>query len=129
MEREKLDELIERVGGREKLTSVIQRRLKELARGEPIKIGNAPSDLVEIALLEAFEGVIDLTAEPARPPVPEPYNAADRPSPMMRPPRVGFRPRGPEPRSIGRGPVRRGPPGGGGPRGFNRGGNRWQGPR
>lgn len=137
MEKEKLDQLTEKVGGREKLTLILQRRLKELAGGEAPKIENPPSDLVEVALLEVFEGKIDLTVTvPAQRPYAPSYESTGRPSPMMRAPRPGPRPGGPSRRPgyatggrPGGGMRRQGPPRRGGPGGGNRGGGRWQGPR
>jgi DNA-directed RNA polymerase subunit K/omega len=139
MEKEKLDQLIEKVGGREKLTLILQRRLKELAGGDAPKVENAPADLIEAALLEILEGKIDLTVTvPTQRQLAPSYESSGRPSPMMRAPRPGPRPGGPMRRPgvapggrPGGGMRRQGPPrrGGGGGGGGNRGGGRWQGPR
>lgn len=135
MEKEKLDQLMEKVGGREKLTLVLQKRLKELSRGDAPLVENPPADLMEVALLEIFDGKIDLNVTVPPPSLVQTYEGTGRPSPMMRAPRPGPRPSGirgpgyPAPSRPG-GPMRRpgGPPRrGGGNRGP--GGNRWQGPR
>ena len=141
MEKEKLDQLTEKIGGREKLVLIVQRRLKELGRGDVPRVENAPSDLVEVALREAFEEKIDLNVVVPQAPVVRTYDVGNGPSPMLRAPRPGFRPQGQRPpaapvqgnRMPAR-PMRRpaNPP----PRrngntgdGNSRGGNRWQGPR
>jgi guanylate kinase len=119
MERSKLDELTEKVGGRANLILIIQKRLHELIGGAEPLIGNAPADLVEVALEEASQGRFDLTPPPPPPP-----------PPAIRPPREGFRgapPRpAPRPNGGGRGPQQ----GGGGPPPRRREGERgWRGRR
>jgi DNA-directed RNA polymerase subunit omega len=140
MEKEKLDQLMEKVGGREKLTLILQRRLKELSKGDAPLVENPPKDLVEIALLEIFEGKVDTSVQLPPATFVETYEGTGRPSPMMRAPRPGPRPirrggnyasPGPGPRQGG-GMRRSGPPRRFGGPGGNRGGGggRWQqGPR
>lgn len=67
MERSKLDELTEKVGGRANLVLIIQKRLHELIGGASPLIESPPADLVELALEEAYQGRFDLTPPPSPP--------------------------------------------------------------
>lgn len=118
MERSKLDELTEKVGGRANLVLIIQKRLHELIGGAAPLIENPPSDLVEVALEEAYQGRFDLTPPP--------------PPPQMKPPREEFRGGPSRSRSRANGGAEgRGPrQGGGGPPPRHRQGERgWRGRR
>lgn len=125
MEKEKLDQLIERVGSREGLVQLLQRRLRELAGGAQPLVESPAKDLVEVALQEAFEGKINLVPPPPAAPAPERI-------PFGRPPEGYSRDGGPvrrpyESRPYEGRPNDRRPPyrGGGGSR--DRGGTRYGG--
>jgi DNA-directed RNA polymerase subunit K/omega len=113
MEKERLDQLIEKVGGRERLVQTLQRRLRELAYGGTPLIETPPRDLVETALQEAFEGRLSFVppAAPMQERVPFGRPPATLTNDGGRPPTGNFEPRGPRP------PFRR------------RGGPRFSGPR
>lgn len=75
MEREKLDQLIEKLGGKDRLVIVVQRRLAELAKGAEPQVQIPSRDLIEVALAEICEGKVDtsLPPEAAKPPEPVPF--------------------------------------------------------
>lgn len=124
MEREKLDQLIEKLGGKDKLVMVVQRRLSELARGAEPQVQIASRDLIEVALAEIYEGKVDVTLpqEPVKPPDPVPFGRPpERPSDFTHRRRNGGFRRGGD----------RGKRGGGGhgQRQQRRGGGGWRGPQ
>ncbi len=69
MDVERLERLTRKVGGRFRLTSLLQKRLAELVKGSPPLIDLPSNDYFEIALREIEEGRIELlrpwTAEEA----------------------------------------------------------------
>lgn len=132
MEREKLDQLIEKLGGKDRLVIVVQRRLAELARGAEPQVQVASRDLIEVALAEIYEGKIDTTLppEPVKPPEPVPFGRPpERPTDFTDRRRNGGFNRG----GGGGGGFRRGGDrgkrGGHGQRQQRRGGGGWRGPR
>lgn len=113
MEKETMDQLIEKVGGKANLVLILQKRVHELVLGDSPKVENPPEDLVEAALREVVEEKISL--EPPPPPPPPPKPRPKRFEGEGRPPR-GRRDRPPRgPRGDrrggrgGRGGDRRGP--------------------
>ena len=62
MKVDRLDRLTQKIGGRFKLTALLQKRLEELVRGSPPLVDLPPSDYLDIALQEIEEGRIELTA-------------------------------------------------------------------
>jgi len=79
MNVERLERLTQKVGGRFRLTSLLQKRLAELVKGSPPLVDLPASDYLEIALAEIEEGRIELL---------RPWNAADTsllPSPEEKP--------------------------------------------
>ncbi len=56
----KEEEIVNKVGGRFKLSTLIQKRLVQLNRGSRPLIANAPSDRMEIALQEILQDKIFL---------------------------------------------------------------------
>lgn len=74
MDPERLEQLTQQVGGRFRLTSLLQKRMAELVRGSPSMLDVPPDvadDLFEVALREIEAGRIELirpwTAEDALP--------------------------------------------------------------
>ena len=70
MENIPLDELTQKVGGRFRLVSLFQKRMRELQRGMPPLVKINSSDPMEIGVAEVMAGKIDLltgeAAEKAR---------------------------------------------------------------
>ena len=76
MKVERLERLTRKVGGRFRLTALLQKRLSELVKGSPPLVDLAASDYLEIAICEIEEGRIELlrpwnVAEAQLPPPPE----------------------------------------------------------
>lgn len=69
MDVERLERLTQKVGGRFRLTSLLQKRLRELVKGSPPLIDLPSNNFFEIALREIEEGRVELlrpwTAEEA----------------------------------------------------------------
>lgn len=59
----KSDEIIKKVGGRFKLTALIQKRWLELMRGEKPMIDPKGRPLIEVAIREILEGKIGIDYE------------------------------------------------------------------
>lgn len=70
MDKEALDQLAEKVGGKPNLILILQKRYHELIQGDPPRVENPPTDLIEVALEEVKQEKIDLTPPPP-PPKPE----------------------------------------------------------
>ncbi len=64
MDVERLERLSDRVGGRFRLTSLLQKRLAELVRGSPPLVDLPSNNFLEIALQEIEEGRIELLDVP-----------------------------------------------------------------
>ena len=60
-----LDELEERVGGRFSLTSLLQKRVRELVAGAPKLVEVKSDNPIDIAIEEIRAGKIELVAEDA----------------------------------------------------------------
>ncbi len=60
MDVERLERLTQKVGGRFRLTSLLQKRLAELVKGSPPLVDLPPQNFFEIALREIEEGRIEL---------------------------------------------------------------------
>jgi DNA-directed RNA polymerase subunit omega len=60
MDVDRLERLTQKVGGRFKLTALLQKRLAELVRGSPPLVDLPSSNFFEIALREIEEGRIEL---------------------------------------------------------------------
>lgn len=60
MDVERLERLSDRIGGRFRLTSLLQKRLAELVRGSPPLVDLPSNNFLEIALQEIEEGRIEL---------------------------------------------------------------------
>lgn len=60
MKVNRLERLTQKVGGRFRLTSLLQKRLAELVNGSPPLVDTAASDYFEIALSEIEEGRIEI---------------------------------------------------------------------
>ena len=76
MDVERLEQLTAKVGGRFRLTSLLQKRLAELVKGSPPLVDLPSNNYFEIALREIEEGRIELlrpwtAEESARLPEPE----------------------------------------------------------
>jgi DNA-directed RNA polymerase subunit omega len=67
MDVERLERLTDKVGGRFRLTTLLQKRLTELVKGSPAMVDLPSRNYLEIALAEIEEGRIELlTVEQAR---------------------------------------------------------------
>ena len=64
MEVDRLEKLTEKVGGRFRLTALLQKRLKELVKGSPPLVDLPSNNYFEVALREIEEGRIDLLKAP-----------------------------------------------------------------
>ena len=60
MDVERLEKLTTKVGGRFRLTTLLQKRLVELVRGSPAMVDMPSNNYFEIALAEIEEGRIEL---------------------------------------------------------------------
>ena len=60
MKVERLERLTQKVGGRFRLTTLLQKRLVELVNGSPPLVDLPASDFLEIALREIEEGRVEL---------------------------------------------------------------------
>jgi len=60
-----LDELEAKIGGRFKLTALLQKRIRELVAGAPRLIESASDDPVDIAIQEIRANKIELVPEDA----------------------------------------------------------------
>ena len=60
MDVERLERLTQKVGGRFRLTSLLQKRLGELVKGSPPLVDLASNNYFEIALREIEDGRIEL---------------------------------------------------------------------
>jgi len=60
MDVERLERLTRKVGGRFRLTSLLQKRLAELVKGSPPLVDLPPNNYLEVALREVEEGRIEL---------------------------------------------------------------------
>jgi len=60
MKVDRLERLTQKVGGRFRLTTLLQKRLTELVKGSPPLVDLPASDYFEIALREIEEGKIEL---------------------------------------------------------------------
>ena len=60
MNVDRLEQLTQKVGGRFRLTALLQKRLAELVKGSPPLVDLPASDYFEIALSEIEEGRIEL---------------------------------------------------------------------
>jgi len=60
MDVERLERLTQKVGGRFRLTSLLQKRLAELVKGSPPLVDLPSNNYLEIALREIEEGQIEL---------------------------------------------------------------------
>ena len=60
MKVDRLERLTQKVGGRFRLTSLLQKRLAELVKGSPPLVDLPSKDLFEVALHEIEEGKIEL---------------------------------------------------------------------
>ncbi len=77
MDADRLEQLTQKVGGRFRLTALLQKRLAELVRGSPALVDLPSNNFFEIALREIEEGRIELlrtytAEETARRTLPEP---------------------------------------------------------
>ena len=62
MKVDRLETLTQKVGGRFRLTALLQKRLEELVKGSPPLVDLPASDYLDIALQEIEEGRIELAA-------------------------------------------------------------------
>ena len=60
MDVERLEKLTTKVGGRFRLTALLQKRLAELVKGSPAMVDTPSNNYFEIALAEIEEGRIEL---------------------------------------------------------------------
>ena len=60
MDVERLERLTQKVGGRFRLTSLLQKRLSELVKGSPALVDLPSNNFFEVALREIEEGRIEL---------------------------------------------------------------------
>ena len=60
MDADRLEQLTQKVGGRFRLTALLQKRLAELVRGSPPLVDLPSNNYFEIALREIEEGRIEL---------------------------------------------------------------------
>ncbi len=60
MDVERLEKLTTKVGGRFRLTALLQKRLAELVRGSPAMVDTPSNNYFEIALAEIEQGRIEL---------------------------------------------------------------------
>ena len=60
MDVDRLEHLTQKVGGRFRLTALLQKRLAELVKGSPPLVDLPPNNFFEIALREIEEGRIEL---------------------------------------------------------------------
>ena len=60
MDVDRLEQLTQKVGGRFRLTSLLQKRLSELVKGSPPLVDLPSNNYFEIALREIEEGRIEL---------------------------------------------------------------------
>ena len=61
MDVERLEVLTQKVGGRFRLTALLQKRISELVKGSPAMVDLPSSNYFEVALCEIEEGRIALT--------------------------------------------------------------------
>ena len=74
MKVDRLEKLTQKVGGRFRLTTLLQKRLVELVKGSPPLVELPASDYLETALREIEEGRIELL---------RPWNAAEAERPLI----------------------------------------------
>ena len=60
MDVDRLERLTQKVGGRFKLTALLQKRLAELVKGSPALVDLPSNNFFEVALREIEEGRIEL---------------------------------------------------------------------
>jgi len=60
MKVDRLERLTQKVGGRFRLTTLLQKRLSELVKGSPALVDLPSTDYFEIALREIEEGKVEL---------------------------------------------------------------------
>ena len=60
MDVDRLEKLTQKVGGRFRLTALLQKRLAELVRGSPALVDLPSNNYFEVALREIEEGRIEL---------------------------------------------------------------------
>ena len=60
MDVDRLEQLTQKVGGRFRLTALLQKRLSELVKGSPAMVDLPSNNYFEIALREIEEGRIEL---------------------------------------------------------------------
>ena len=60
-----IDELDQKVGGRFKLTALLQRRIRELVAGAPRLVDIRSDNPIDVAIAEVRAGKIELVAEDA----------------------------------------------------------------
>jgi len=65
MEVDRLEKLTAKVGGRFRLTALLQKRLEELVKGSPPLVDLPSNNYFEVALREIEEGRIKLLEPPA----------------------------------------------------------------
>ncbi len=63
MRIDEVDELAQRIGGRFKLTVLLQKRLRELGRGAAALVENPDQNLIDTALEEIRQGKVSLEGE------------------------------------------------------------------
>lgn len=83
MDVERLERLTQKVGGRFRLTALLQKRLSELVKGSPPMVDLASNNFFEVALREIEEGRIELlrpwtTEEGGARPIAEPAGAEEQ---------------------------------------------------
>lgn len=82
MKVDRLERLTQKVGGRFRLTTLLQKRLSELVKGSPPLVDLPSSDYFEIALCEIEEGKIELLRPwnvEKQPALPEPEEESEAP--------------------------------------------------
>jgi DNA-directed RNA polymerase subunit omega len=60
---DRFNEAMERVGGRYILTAMLQKRVRELVRGEKALVEVGGNDFIDVALAEVLEGKIEMGEE------------------------------------------------------------------
>jgi len=60
---DRFNEAMEKVGGRYILTALLQKRVRELVRGEKPLVEVAGSDFIDLALAEVLEGKVEMGEE------------------------------------------------------------------
>ena len=60
-----IDELDQKVGGRFKLTALLQRRIRELVAGAPRLVDVRSDNPIDVAIAEVRAGKVELVAEDA----------------------------------------------------------------